>query len=70
MDPADDAVERHYDEIEEGWSDIIDSLFAAGFSLEALEEPGPDAEFEHRHPDAADTLAEWPPGALCVRAVR
>lgn len=49
---------------------IIDPLFAAGFSLEALEEPGPDAEFERRHPDVADTLAEWPPGALCLRAVR
>ena len=51
-------------------ADLVTPLLDAGFTLDALEEPAPDAAFERDHPDVAETLAEWPPGAICLRAVR
>ncbi|WP_330632257.1 class I SAM-dependent methyltransferase [Halocatena halophila] len=47
---------------------LLSPLLAAGFELQAVEEPTPDEAFAREHPELTRALRTHPPESICLRA--
>lgn len=50
--------------------DLVSPLISAGFELRDLSEPTPDETLKHDNPELAETLRNYPPASICLRATR
>lgn len=67
---SEDAVANRGTYYRRSLTGILSPMLEAGFDLDEVAEPTPDAAFEREHPDLTAQLREYPPDSLCCRATR